>query len=75
VSISSNVSGSTGDGSQRRTVLIADQGHGFDFEKYLELDESRLLYNHGRGIVMTNLCLDLQYLGTGNEVVVTIPLE
>jgi len=57
------------------TVLITDQGHGFDFEKYLELDESRFLDNHGRGIVMTNTFLDLQYLGPGNEVVVTIPLE
>lgn len=59
----------------KMTVLISDQGHGFDFEKYLEMDESRLHDNHGRGIVMSNAYLDLQYLGTGNEVIVTIPLE
>ncbi len=59
----------------RMTVLITDQGSGFDFEKYLDLDESRFLHNHGRGIVMTNIFLNLQYIGTGNEVVVTIPLE
>ena len=59
----------------KMTVLIADQGHGFDFEKYLKLDESRVLDNHGRGIVMTNICLDFQYLGTGNKVIVTIPLK
>lgn len=57
----------------KMTVLITDQGHGFDFEKYLELDESRIMDNHGRGIVMTIICLDLQYLGTGNKVMVTIP--
>ncbi len=59
----------------KMTVLITDQGSGFDFEKYLELDESRFLHNHGRGIVMTNIFLDFQYLGTGNKVMVTIPFE
>ncbi len=59
----------------KMTVLITDQGSGFDFEKYLELDESRFLHNHGRGIVMTNIFLDFQYLGTGNKVMVTIPYE
>lgn len=55
------------------TVLITDQGDGFDFEKCLVLDKSRFLYNHGRGIVMTKIFLDFQYLGAGNEVLVTIP--
>jgi len=60
---------------EKMTVLITDQGDGFDFEKYLVLDESRFLHNNGRGIVMAKAFLDLQYLGAGNEVLVTIPLE
>lgn len=56
------------------TVLITDQGPGFDFEKYLHLDSTRVFDNHGRGIAITNACLDLQYLGSGNRVLVTLPL-
>ena len=55
------------------TVLITDQGPGFDFEKYLVLDESRVFHTHGRGIAMANMLTDLQYLGTGNQVLITIP--
>jgi CheY-like chemotaxis protein len=56
----------------KMTVLIEDQGPGFDFEKYLHLDESRVLHSHGRGIAMANMYLDLQYLGTGNKVLVIL---
>ena len=59
----------------KMTVLIADQGPGFDFKKYLELDESRALDNHGRGIVMAKMYLDFQYLGSGNKVLVALPCE
>ena len=55
------------------TVLITDQGPGFDFEKYLVLDESRVFHLHGRGIALANRFTDLQYLGTGNQVLITIP--
>ncbi|NVM21787.1 MAG: response regulator [Desulfobacterales bacterium] len=57
----------------KMTVLIADHGPGFDFGNYLELDESRALDNHGRGIAIANTYLNLQYHGTGNEVMITIP--
>jgi sigma-B regulation protein RsbU (phosphoserine phosphatase) len=59
----------------RMTVLIADQGPGFDFKKYLELDESRALDNHGRGIVMAKMYVDFKYLGSGNKVLVALPCE
>jgi CheY-like chemotaxis protein len=55
------------------TVLIQDTGKGFDFTKYLTLDEKRLLDNHGRGIAMARMFLDLAYQDSGNKVLVTIP--
>jgi len=57
----------------KMTVLVQDQGPGFDFQKYLDLDTSRILDNHGRGIAIARAYLDLQYLGNGNKVLVTIP--
>lgn len=62
-------------GKDEMTVLITDQGPGFDFKKYLVLDESRVFDTHGRGIALANRLWDLQYLGTGNQVRVTIPLR
>ena len=55
------------------TMLIKDQGPGFDFTKYLTFDESRAFDNHGRGIAIARTFLNIQYLGNGNEVLVTIP--
>lgn len=56
------------------TVLIEDQGPGFDWTKYLEMDEVRVFDNHGRGIAIANKCLKLEYLGTGNKVLLTLPM-
>jgi DNA-binding response OmpR family regulator len=53
-------------------VLIRDEGPGFTPERYFTVDESRLFDSHGRGIVFANAALDLEYLGRGNEVRVTI---
>jgi sigma-B regulation protein RsbU (phosphoserine phosphatase) len=58
---------------EKITVTIEDQGNGFDFRKYLGFDAARVFDNHGRGIAMTACTLDVQYLGNGNSVVVTIP--
>ncbi|MBI4553946.1 MAG: response regulator [Candidatus Latescibacteria bacterium] len=58
----------------RLTLLVTDQGPGFDFEKYLELDPDRVFHNHGRGIAMIKADVDLRYLGRGNQVLVTIPV-
>lgn len=58
---------------EKMTVTVQDQGPGFDFMRYLNLDASRMLDNHGRGIAMAREYLDLQYFGNGNTVTVTIP--
>ena len=55
-------------------IEIEDQGTGFDFERYLSIDQSRLFDNHGRGIAIAMASLDVQFLGTGNKVVVTFPV-
>ena len=55
-------------------IEIEDQGTGFDFERYLRIDQSRLFDNHGRGIAIAMTLLKVQFLGTGNKVVVTIPV-
>jgi DNA-binding response OmpR family regulator len=57
------------------TVDVEDQGAGFDYRKYLQMDESRVFDNHGRGIALTNQYLKLEYVGTGNKVIVSIPKE
>jgi CheY-like chemotaxis protein len=56
-------------------IEIEDQGPGFDYEQYLRLDESRVFHNHGRGIAIARASLNIEYLGTGSKVVVTIPLQ
>lgn len=55
-------------------IVISDQGKGFDWQKYLELDEARALHPNGRGIALArNVAFsDLQYQGDGNVVVVTL---
>jgi DNA-binding response OmpR family regulator len=56
-------------------VLIEDQGEGFDFQKYLQFDDTRIFDNHGRGIAISNSYLNMKYLGKGNKVEVTFPLK
>jgi CheY-like chemotaxis protein/anti-sigma regulatory factor (Ser/Thr protein kinase) len=57
------------------TVLIEDQGAGFDFRKYLKFNPMRAFDNHGRGIAMAGMSMAMKYLGNGNRVRVTIPLD
>jgi CheY-like chemotaxis protein len=56
------------------TISIKDQGQGFDWHNYLELDPDRAFDNHGRGIAMAKILSfdSIEYIGTGNEVKVTI---
>ncbi len=61
--------------SDRVTVLIEDQGPGFDYSRYVRFDESRAFDNHGRGIAMAGSFLELQFLGKGNRVLITISDE
>jgi anti-sigma regulatory factor (Ser/Thr protein kinase) len=61
-----------GDGYIR--FVIRDQGKGFDFEKYMQVDPQRAFDTHGRGIAMANRVsfTKLEYRGSGNEVVGTV---
>lgn len=51
-------------------IQISDEGKGFDWKQYLEVDPSRAMHNHGRGIAMANmLCFNkLLYNEKGNQV-------
>lgn len=56
-------------------LIIEDEGEGFEFEKFLQFDDSRMFHNHGRGIAMANSNLNIEYLNSGNKVVVRLPLK
>jgi len=59
---------------QETRVTITDQGAGFDWQNYLEMDPARAFDTHGRGIAMANaLSFDhLEYQGRGNRVLVSV---
>ncbi len=56
--------------------VIRDQGDGFDWQSYLQVDPDRAFDTHGRGIAMANRLsfTRLEYRGSGNEVVATIEM-
>ena len=60
------------DGQLRFT--IRDQGRGFDWQTYLQIDPQRAFDTHGRGIAMANRLSfsHIEYRGCGNEVVGTV---
>lgn len=53
---------------------ISDQGDGFDWGPYLQIDPQRAFHTHGRGIAVANLLSfdTLEYVGKGNVVVATV---
>lgn len=55
-------------------ITIKDEGKGFDWVSYLEMDPKRATDPNGRGIAMSRvLSFDkVEYVGCGNEVVCTI---
>jgi phosphoserine phosphatase RsbU/P len=56
---------------------IHDEGRGFDWRKFVDIEPSRAFDTHGRGIVMARSLSfsKLEYRGRGNEVVATIKLK
>jgi hypothetical protein len=52
---------------------IADQGDGFDWQKYLEISPERAFDPHGRGVAMSRMMSfdTLEYIGSGNRVIAT----
>jgi CheY-like chemotaxis protein len=63
--------------AEKLTVTITDQGHGFDWNKYLDFDPERAFDLHGRGIAMSRgACFDeLEFLGKGNSVMASVRLN
>jgi two-component system, cell cycle response regulator len=56
---------------------ITDEGEGFDWGRYLEVDPLRATHNHGRGIAMANILSfdELRYNSKGNQAIGTVRLE
>jgi CheY-like chemotaxis protein len=65
----------THQGSHLR-FTIRDEGAGFDWMNYLEMDPARAFDNHGRGIALARLFAfsSLEYEGCGNTVTALLPL-
>lgn len=57
-------------------ITIADQGPGFDWERYLTVSPERVFDSHGRGIAMANLLSfsRLEYHPPGNRVTAHVAL-
>lgn len=58
------------------TIHVRDDGPGFDWRAYLEFDPKRAFEPNGRGIALARqLCFpDLEYIGAGNEVRLSVRL-
>lgn len=62
--------------ADRIRFTIRDQGPGFDWRRFLEVDPQRAFDSHGRGIAMANHVSfnHLEYIGCGNAVIGTVEL-
>ena len=51
-------------------VTVCDEGKGFDWRPYLEVDPARATDTHGRGIALARMISfdEVRYAGTGNQV-------
>lgn len=58
-------------------VTITDQGSGFDWQKYEQINPERILESHGRGIAMAKALSfsRIEYRGKGNQVVCVIKTD
>ncbi|MQX37581.1 SpoIIE family protein phosphatase [Roseospira navarrensis] len=58
----------------RIVLTITDEGEGFDWRRFLEMDAQRVFDAHGRGIALArSISFDtVEYRGRGNEVVATV---
>ncbi|MEX0602411.1 MAG: hypothetical protein WD295_03660 [Bacteroidota bacterium] len=54
-------------------IVIEDRGEGFDYERYLRMDEQRVFDNHGRGIAIAASFLKIEFLNGGNTARVILP--
>lgn len=62
-------------GAESLHFTITDEGTGFDWRAYLEMNPDRAFDTHGRGIAMSRLVSfpELRYEGRGNVVTVIVP--
>ena len=58
----------------RLRFTISDEGNGFEWQRYLDFDPSRVFDPNGRGIAMAHRTSfsSLEYLGSGSTVVATV---
>ncbi len=58
-------------------AIITDEGSGFDWRPYMEIEPARATANHGRGIAKANLLSfdRLTFLGKGNQVQVVAAMK
>jgi len=55
------------------SLQVSDQGNGFAWKKFLQINPSRALDNHGRGVARANMVFSkLQYNKEGNKVLAII---
>ncbi len=61
----------------RIVIDIVDEGDGFDFTQYLDIDPLRVLKPNGRGIALARLMSfdTVEYIGKGNEVRGTVYIK
>jgi CheY-like chemotaxis protein/anti-sigma regulatory factor (Ser/Thr protein kinase) len=59
------------------TLVITDQGNGFDWRQFMSVSPERAFDSHGRGIALANSISfeSVEYLNKGNKVCVTVPLQ
>jgi CheY-like chemotaxis protein len=59
------------------TVIIKDEGRGFDWNEYLNFEPARMTDPNGRGIAMATIMNPgcIEYWGTGNVVVFKMPIN
>ena len=63
--------------ADRMCFTIADEGNGFDWQRYLDFDPSRIFDPNGRGIAMahrSSFC-NIDYQGSGSTVVACVTLS
>lgn len=60
--------------AERVEIRVRDQGRGFDWAPYMNLDPARAFDPHGRGIAVARLSSfdQLEYIGRGNEVLAIV---
>jgi CheY-like chemotaxis protein/anti-sigma regulatory factor (Ser/Thr protein kinase) len=58
------------------TLVITDQGKGFDWREFMKVSPERAFDSHGRGIALANSISfkKIEYLNSGNKVCVTVTL-